>query len=517
MLSRTKSAARWQLSVNQTSRPFPRKTPIHVLFEKWARATPDSPAISFEGEVMSYRQLNERANRVARQLGPLIGKRSVVAVLCDRSADAIVTLLAILKAGAAYQPLSSRDPIERLRYEVENAEATLILAQASMLQSGFPGPVPVVRLDDLDQQDGPADDVASGVDADSLAYVMYTSGSTGRPKGVAVTHRNVVRLVSSQEYVRFGPSEVFLQFAPLAFDASTFEIWGPLLNGSRLAIAPPGPLGLRELEAVIEQEQVTTVWLTAGLFQAMVESQLEGLSRVRQVLTGGDVVSPSHVQRLLEAPGDRLFVNGYGPTETTTFACCHHVPTASEVESPLPIGRPIANTQVFILDADGRPVFPGEEGEIEIAGDGVARGYVNLPDLTEERFRYLSVGETVQVRTYRTGDLARFRPDGTIDFIGRRDQQVKVSGFRIELGEVEEALRRQAAVQQAVALAVTGASGEKSLVAYAVAGGPQPSVEELRASLRSVLPDYMIPSRIVFVEELPLTPAGKVDRRALDT
>jgi non-ribosomal peptide synthase protein (TIGR01720 family) len=323
--------------------------------------------------------------------------------------------------------------------------------------------------------------------------------------------------VRGADYARLAADEVFLQFAPLAFDASTLEIWGPLANGGRLAVMPAGELpSLAELGRVVREQGVTTLWLTAGLFHQMVETQLDDLRGVRQLMSGGDVLSVPHVQRVRREVPDCRLINAYGPTENTTFTTCHTVGAADEIGASVPIGRPISNTRVYVLDGRMRPVPVGVPGELYAAGDGLARGYLDRPGLTAERFVPDPFAAEPGGRLYRTGDLARWRPDGTIEFLGRLDGQVKLRGFRIELGEIEAALGRHPAVREVVVVARLDAPGQKRLAAYVVASAePGPTAEELRSFLRERLPEYMVPSSFVSLAELPLTPNGKVDRRAL--
>ncbi|HEV3455312.1 MAG TPA: AMP-binding protein, partial [Thermoanaerobaculia bacterium] len=372
-----------------------------------------------------------------------------------------------------------------------------------------------------------------GATADNLAYVIHTSGSTGRPKGVAVTHRAAVRLVRGSGCARFAPDEVFLALAPVSFDASTFEIWGPLANGGRLALMPPETPALAELAAAIARHGVTTLWLTAGLFHQMVDEQLDGLRPVRQLLAGGDALSPAHARRLLAAlPATRL-VNGYGPTENTTFTCCGPLPAgAGGAALPLgggvPIGRPIGNTDAFVLCGGSAAAPPaalapiGVAGELVTGGDGLARGYYRRPDSTAESFRPHPFAAVPGARVYHTGDRVRFLADGRLDFLGRCDRQVKVRGFRVEPGEVEAALTGHPAVAAAVVTAVAepGAAGGKRLAAYLVAHGgpgaaPLPPPQALRAWLRGRLPEVLVPQAFVALAALPLTPNGKIDRAAL--
>jgi amino acid adenylation domain-containing protein len=375
----------------------------------------------------------------------------------------------------------------------------------------------LLRLDadaeDLNSESG--DNPAHVNTAESLAYVMYTSGSTGRPKGVMVNHRAVVRLVKNTRFVDLSEQEVFLQFSPISFDASTLEIWAPLLNGGCLAIMPPEIQSLEEIGAAIRKYGVTSMWLTAGLFNVMVEQRLDDLRPLRQLLVGGDVLSPTHIRKALDRfPGCRL-INGYGPTEGTTFTCCHTITRADAQGASIPIGKPISNTKVYLLDATHQPVPLGEAGELCVGGDGLARGYLNQPELTAEKFVPDPFSDEPGSFIYRTGDLARYRNDGTIEFLGRVDDQVKISGFRIELGEIETVLMEHSNVQSAVVVARQDTAGEKKLVAYVVLRRPDDDRGELRAFLQKKLPAYMVPSEFVALNSLPLSPNGKVDRGAL--
>ena len=496
---------------NHTAASYPREEPVHRLFEAQAARTPDAVALETDRLRMTYRELDRRANRLALHLRDLgVGAEDLVGLCAERSPELIVGLLAILKAGAAYLPLDPAYPVERLAFLLADAGAGLVLAQPA-LAGALPEEARVVPL--IAEEEGEtAPSVPVG--GDHLAYVMYTSGSTGTPKGVAVPHRAVARLVLGTGYARFGEGEVMLHFAPASFDASTFEIWGALLHGGRLAIHPPGTPSLEELGQFLREHGCTTVWLTAGLFHEIVERAPETLSGVRQLLAGGDALSLPHVRKAL-AVLDGTLINGYGPTEGTTFTCCHPMTSTEGLDFTVPIGRPIANTRVHLLDSAGQPAPVGVLGELYAGGDGLARGYHGRPDLTAERFvpDPFNAGE----RLYRTGDLARWRPDGSIEFLGRTDHQVKVRGFRIEPGEIEAALARHPTVGPVVVMAREDRPGDKRLVAYFVPreGADAPTVTELRDFLGERLPSYMVPSAFVQLSDLPLTANGKVDRRAL--
>ena len=505
---------------------------IHELFEAQARRTPEAIAVSCEGVQLSYAELDARSNRLARHLRAHgVGAESLVGLLFERSVEMVVGVLAVLKAGGAYVPLDPSYPQERLQFMAADAGLRLVVTHAAAGAAGE-STVESVRAAltaagvSLVCLDADADDILhhtaeplpeSGVTAENLAYVIYTSGSTGTPKGVGVPHRAVVRLVRDTDYARFDADEVFLLLAPVSFDASTFELWGPLLNGARLVVMPPETPSLAELAEAITRHGVTTLWLTAGLFHLMVDEQPEALRGLRQLLAGGDVLSPSHVERLLADGAGCVLINGYGPTENTTFTCTHRMePGRQSAGASVPIGRPIANTRVYVLDERMRPVPVGVAGELYVGGEGLARGYLDRPSLTAERFVPDLFAAEPGGRLYRTGDFVRWLADGTIEFLGRLDTQVKLRGFRIEPGEIEAALCVHERVRAAAVVAAVEGDG-KRLVAYVVprAGVEPVTSAELRRFLAQQLPEYMVPSAFVLMEELPLTSNGKLDRRAL--
>jgi amino acid adenylation domain-containing protein len=505
---------------NDTATGYPRSATVHGLFEEQARRYPRSVAVVCGGEELTYAELDLRAERIASRLLALgVRPDDAVGLCAERSAGLIAALLGILKAGGAYLPLDPQYPGERLACMLADAGARVLV-----VEEGLEHRLPMTGAPRLPLREALATEVGTlqrpRVDPRNLAYVLFTSGSTGRPKGVAVTHRNVVRLVRETDYLSFGPEEVFLQFAPVSFDASTLEIWGPLLNGGQLAVFPPGPPDLRLLGEAVERYGVTSLWLTAGLFQQMIESHLPRLRNVRQLAAGGDVLSPGHVRRALAGLPGITLVNGYGPTEGTTFTCCHRIGGIGGIggigAGPIPIGRPISNTQVYVLDGSSRPVPVGVVGQLYAAGDGLARGYVGRPDLTAERFVPDPVSGAPGARLYATGDLARWLAGGEIEFLGRADQQVKIRGYRIELGEIEAVLAAHPEVETAVVLARDDMPGDRRLVAYVVPAPEQsPDVAELRGFLALRLPAYMVPAAFVLLPALPLTANGKVDRGAL--
>lgn len=507
---------------NQTQTNYPQVC-IHELFETQAEQTPDAIAAVFGNQQLTYGELNTKANQLARFLQKL-GQppEGLVGMYVERSLEMLIGLLAILKAGSAYVPFDPAYPPERLAFMLADTQVPVLLSQKHLM-----GQLPETQAITLDLEttleaaraENSANLTMRGHPV-QLAYIMYTSGSTGIPKGVAVTHRGVVRLVKETNYARLSAAEVFLQLAPISFDASTFEIWGSLLNGAKLAVMPPGTPSFQELGAAIARYQVTILWLTAALFHLMVDERIEDLKPLKQLLAGGDVLSVPHVQKVLrELPGCTL-INGYGPTENTTFTCCYPIATLDQFSNSIPIGRPIANTFVYLLDPHLQPVPIGVPGELYTGGSGLAKGYLNRPELTAERFipNPFSEGKITEAANhlYKTGDLARYLPDGNIEYLGRLDNQVKIRGFRIELGEVEAALRAQPAVKQAVVTAREDTPGDKRLVAYAVPHPDQTlAAADLRRYLAEKLPDYMIPSTFVILEAIPVTANGKLDRRAL--
>jgi amino acid adenylation domain-containing protein len=499
-----------------TATDYPREASIAELFEAQAARTPQAMALEYEGERLTYEELNTRSNRLAHYLKKQGVTRETRVGLCvERSLEMVVATLAILKAGGAYVPLDPEYPGTRLAFMLEDTQAPVLLTQSGLRERlpAYAGKVIELDADWKKIAHESAQDPPAQASAQSLAYVIYTSGSTGRPKGTAVEQGSVVRLVRNTNFIELTPEEIFLQFAPISFDASTLEIWGPLLNGAKLVIAPAGRLSLEELARLIQERGITTLWLTAALFHQMVDSHREALRGVKQLLAGGEALSVAHVRKYLEGIGEHRLINGYGPTENTTFTCCHVMTADSRIGQTVPIGRPISNTRVYILDAHQQPVPVGVVGELYAGGAGLSRGYLNQPELTAEKFVAdpFNAGE----RLYRTGDLVRYTSEGVIEFQGRIDSQVKVRGYRIELGEIETTLSEHPAVKETVVLAREDTPGDKRLVAYVVGKGEAPAASDLKEHLASRLPSYMLPAAFVTLEALPLTENGKVDRKAL--
>jgi amino acid adenylation domain-containing protein len=538
-----------QLAIEQDRQSDYRSKCIHELFRAQVEQTPGAIAVVVADDSsigggepysatlqLTYLELDQRSDRLALDLQAMgVEPDTLVGICIDRSIEMLVGILGILKAGGAYVPLDPSYPAERLDFILNDTQLSLVLTQQHLVEQLPQTSARVVVLDanavaTTAIEGSKSVEITSGINSQNLAYVMFTSGSTGQPKGVSIVHQGVVRLVKAPNYVNLTTEEVFLQLAPISFDASTFEIWGCLLNGGKLILAPPRSLSIDEIGKIIQQYQVNILWLTAGLFHSIVDTKIEILQPLRQLLAGGDVLSVPQVRKFLNLVENCQLINGYGPTENTTFTCCYPIGLPLKPGESIPIGQPISGTQVYILDEQLQLVGEGIAGELYIGGDGLARGYFDRPELTTEKFiicplNPLLGGVGVGSRLYKTGDLARYLPDGNIEFLGRIDNQVKIRGFRIELGEIEQALAQHPQVRENVVVARQQQEiGDKQLVAYIVpqADSTYPILhgrgyanERFRQFLQQRLPDYAIPSMFIILASLPLTPNGKVDRNAL--
>ncbi|MBP2328444.1 amino acid adenylation domain-containing protein [Kibdelosporangium banguiense] len=498
---------------NDTATGTPVTGSIQERFAEQATRTPDAVALRAQGSELSYRELDDRSNRMAhRLLGLGVAREQPVAVLMRRSADLIVVLLAIIKAGGAYLPLHDTDPLPRKQFAVDDAGARILLTDEATSDRPRCDTVLVVDADpELAAQPTTAPDVAGY--PDQLAYVMYTSGSTGRPKGVTITHRAILDLVRDRSWDGDAHQRV-LMVAPYAFDVSTYEIWVPLLRGGRTVVAPESKLEIDTLARLIADEGITAVSLSAGLFHVVAEEAPACLGPLRLVMTGGDVVASSAVDRVLTHNPGITVRYAYGPTETTVQVTQSDITTPYGGSVRVPVGAPMDNVKVYVLDARLQVLPAGVAGELYVSGR-LARGYLGRAALSAERFVPNPFGDPGE-RMYRTGDLARWTPDGRLEFVGRADAQVKVRGFRVELGEIETALARHAGVARAAVLARADRTGVKQLVGYVQ---PDPGLHlepaDLRTFIAAAVPAYMVPSQIVVLDQFPLTRNGKLDRAAL--
>jgi aspartate racemase len=495
---------------NETKADYPAKS-VSRVFEERARASPDTVAVVHDNERLTCGELNARANRLARYMG--ISPGATVVIYLERSIDMVICELAVLKAGGVYVPVDPSDPKPRTELMLNDSHADIILVKRPPSGLQLPGECRMVCLEAEHQsvdrlEDG---DLAEGPSAGDTAYIMYTSGSTGQPKGVRVPHRGICRLVLNTNYVRISPGDTVAHISNPAFDASTFEVWGALLNGARLAIFDRETvLTPARLAARMAEEHVDTIFMTAQLFNLFSREAPEAFKSVRDLLVGGDVVEPSPVKRVLEHGGPRRLVNAYGPTENTTFSTWYLI--RDPVGDSIPIGKPISNTSAYILDDYLEPVPVGVTGEIYLGGDGVAEGYHGRHDLNASAF--IPDPFTSGSKLYRTGDLGCYLPDGNIKFLGRRDAQVKIRGFRVEAGEVKAVLEAHPSVKASLVVAKE-LKGEKRIIAYVVPTDGKFNESELKGYMRVKLPEYMIPAAFIPIKAIPLTPTGKVDYDAL--
>lgn len=514
------------IEFNSTNSEYPDKECIHTVFERQVISSPDSIAVIYGNEFITYSELNRKSNQLARYLIDQHGviPNSLIGICVDRSIEMVIGLLGILKSGSAYVPIDPDYPQAQLEHMLQDSGVKLLITQKHLddrLQFADQKKLfldcPSV-FDQFGENDlaGLTDDLQSG----SLAYVIYTSGSTGKPKGVAVRHQGVTRLVCKTNYIDLNRNSVVVQHSTISFDAATFEIWAPLLNGGKLAVFPGRSAELGKLGRYVEQVSANVMFVSAAIFSQWVKTHKHSNLGIRYLFTGGDVVLPSAVRELYDNDRETTVINAYGPTENTTYSTVYAVPRTVDKDVSLPIGKPIAQSTCYVLNGNGQLCGVGCIGELYVGGDGVAKGYINRPELTAEKFvtnPYFKAGGVI----YRTGDLVRWLPDGNLEFLGRADHQVKIRGFRIELGEIEVHLVSSELVAEGLVLAREDTPGNKRLVAYVVPSndvqglGDNEYMSKLRDHLKNYLPAHMIPAAFVLMDELPLTKNGKVDRKSL--
>ena len=504
---------------NNTEVAYPPDKTIVDLFEEQAVKTPDYIAVIFEEQQLSYQELNERANQLAHYLRSRGVKEETLVPICvDRSLELIIGILGILKAGGAYVPIDSDYPQERIRYMLKDLGCNIIVTSIDHLEL-FNSEMQNAELLCIDDTSIPlpalsTDKLSNTLTPDNLAYVIYTSGSTGQPKGVMVTHKNVVSLVRDIDYVSLDKEDILLSTGSPSFDATTFEYWGILLNGGQLILCTENRLlDSKLLKEEIVRRGVTKMWFTSSWFNQLVDTDIGVFEGLETILVGGEKLSEQHIKQMRQLYPLIEIINGYGPTENTTFSLTYKI-TDTWTSSSIPIGRPLSNRSAYVLDKQRQLVPVGVTGEICIGGAGLARGYLNRKELTEEKFIANPFSRESESRLYKTGDLGRWLPDGNIEYLGRIDDQLKIRGYRIEPGEIENMLQQSELVSQAVVLAREDKEGNKHLVGYVVAEGMF-NREAITSYLKAKLPEYMVPALWVQLETLPLTVNGKIDRKAL--
>ncbi|MCZ8125784.1 MAG: amino acid adenylation domain-containing protein [Microcystis sp. LE19-114.1B] len=491
---------------------------IHRLFEKQVEKTPDAIAIIYKNEQLTYQELNQRANQLAHYLQFLgIKLEDKIGVCIERSPLMVIAILGILKAGGAYVPLDVTYPVERLAFMLEDVKCPILLTQTHLSNQ--------LQVEDIQQvinieseweniSQYSSDNLLTQVTPDNLAYIIYTSGSTGIPKGTEVPHRSFIGFMFGVDYIKLDPDNIWLQHSSISWDALTLELWPPLLYGGRCVVFPDNVPTPENLSKIIKEEGVNILWLTCALFNLIIDTMPEALLEVKQLIIGGETLSVSHVRRALDLLPQTQIINGYGPSECTVFTSCYVIPKQLDQNvNSIPIGKPIGDRRVYLLDHNLQRVPIGVPGEVYIGGKSVARGYLNQPILTHEKF--IDNPFLAEDSLYKTGDLVRRLNDGNLEFLGRIDNQVKIRGFRVELGEIETVLTNYSEIREAIVIIREDVPGNKSLVAYIVPQNYQLVARDVRSYLSQKLPNYMIPNAFVFLDKFPLTANGKINRLGL--
>ena len=491
---------------------------IVSLFEEEVKRSPEAIALVLGDNKLTYRELNSRANQLARHLLDLgATKYSFIGICLERSFEMIVGILSILKLGSAYVPVDHQYPMERVRYILRDTGASLTLTKRTMDSELLKELVRPVFLDDASTAEYYEDtNLPVDIKPSFLAYVMYTSGTSGKPKGVKLPHSGAFRLVKNTNYIHLDYTDIVLHHSTCSFDASTFEIWAALLNGGTLVLYPPQTFDMDTLGSIIRDYSVTTLLLTTSVFHLVAEHKLDCLSTLKQLVVGGDVLQAKAVKKAISCYPHLKIVNGYGPTENTVFTCCYSMTHETNIGESVPIGKPITGTNIFILDENLHCVEVGEVGELYTNGLGMAKGYINRSDLTQEKFPPCPFPETGKT-FYKTGDLVRKDVEGNVHFVSRVDSQVKIRGFRVEPGEIENIINLRSDVEESVVLAQTSNSTEKHLIAYVKLSKSSSGVDsrEIKNYLSSKLPQHTVPTYIHIIDKFPMTQNGKINKKLL--
>ncbi|MCK4934332.1 MAG: amino acid adenylation domain-containing protein, partial [Simkaniaceae bacterium] len=492
--------------------PFPRDKNVVQVFEEIVKKYPSNIALQFSGNSLSYSELNERANQVARHLQKLgVNKHEFIGIYLERSIDLFVGILGILKAGAVYVPIDADYPMDRKRCMIEDTKLKILIT-SRLFENQFPKEkLHLLFMNEL-RIGGSSENLNIQVDPEDVAFINYTSGTTGKPKGVVITHLAINRLVINPNWITFSPDDRFLQISNISFDVLAHELWGSLLNGATLCIYPQITLSVDELGKFIVEEKITQIVFTSRLFTLMVEDTLESLKNVHYICSGGEVMSVKHAKIAAQKLPLCSVINVFGHTENTTYTTAYSISNTKDLKNEVPIGTPIRGTTAYILTENLELAPFGDSGELCVGGDGVAKGYLHQKELTAEKFIPNPYGKGV---LYRTGDLVRYLQDGNISFLGRIDSQVKIRGFRIELSAIEETVRAYPHVSDCVAIVRTDTPEDKQLVVYIESGRKKIGAEDLRDWVSSKLPSYMVPTFFIFLSRLPMTPNGKIDKKAL--
>ncbi|MEL4011745.1 amino acid adenylation domain-containing protein, partial [Bacillus velezensis] len=497
---------------NDTKTDYPKTVTINQLFEEQARMNPDHIAIVYGSQQITYKELNEQSNQIAKILRRKgVSRSEIVGLMTDRSLEMIIGMIGILKSGGAYLPIDPESPQQRINHMLNDTNAKLLLTQGKYLAS-IQNDIEIINLnDDYSEEDNADVEKING--SNDTAYIIYTSGSTGVPKGVVISHYNAIRVVRNTNYITINENDIILQLSNFSFDGSVFDIFGALLNGAKLVLVDKDTVvNIKKLGALIKHENISIMFVTTALFNVLVDLDISCLKNIRKILFGGERVSISHAKKALDFLGRDKIIHVYGPTESTVFTTYYFINEICNEDKTIPIGKPLSNTSVYILDEERNLLPAGEVGELCISGDGLSKGYLNNEKLNLEKFvsNPLEQGETL----YLTGDLAKWLPDGNIEFIGRKDHQVKIRGFRIELGEIQNQLIQHESVKDSIVI-VKEEEGHPSYLAAYITTNKEVSVDDLRLFLSENLPEYMIPAYFTHLDHFPLTANGKIDKKAL--